>query len=202
VSVAPLLQRAVDPARPPRELPAAALPVHAPLDALFPYGGLARGSIVAVDSPALALAVVARASGTGVWCAVTGLPSLAATAAGEIGVDLTRIALVPSPGDQWATAVATLLDGVEVVLAVAPRAPRHGEVRRLAGRVRERRGVLVAIGGWPDQVDLSLRIETSRWTGPEDGYGRLTGRECTISASGRGAAARERRVTAWLPLGS
>ena len=178
------------------------LPVLEPLDALFPYGGLARGSVVAVDSPALALAIVAQASSQGAWCAVAGLPSLGPVAAGEIGCDLTRFVVVPTPGEQWAAATATLLDGIELVLVVPPQHTRSAEVRRLAARVRERRGVLVSIGSWPEQPDLKLRIEASEWTGLDTGGGRLTARRCAISASGRGAAARERRITTWLPLGS
>jgi hypothetical protein len=203
VSVAPLLHRVLP------ELPVPGFrlrddvfPVLSPLDELFPCGGLARGSVVAVDSPALALAVVAAASGGGAWCAVAGLPVLGPAAAGEIGVDLTRLVVVPAPGEAWATATATLLDGIEIVLVVAPKHARSAEVRKLAGRVRERRGVLIPVGGWPEQVDLRLRIESSEWIGADAGYGRLTGRRCAISASGRGAAARERRVTTWLPLGS
>jgi hypothetical protein len=205
MSVAPLLRPATSlPA--PGVRPRDVLPVLTPLDELFPYGGLARGSVVAVDSPALALAIAARASSDGAWCAVAGLPSLGAAAAGEIGCDLTRFAVVPSPGEQWAAVTATLLDGIEIVLVAPPKQARSTEVRRLAARVRERRGVLVAIGGWPEQTDVRLRIESSEWiglgSGRDGGHGRLTGRRCAISASGRGAAARERRITAWLPLGS
>lgn len=178
------------------------LPVLPPFDQLLPYGGLARGSVVAVDSPALGLALVAEASSRGAWCAVAGLPSLGAAAAGEIGCDLTRFVVVPAPGEQWAAAAATLLDGIEIVLVVPPKHTRSAEVRRLAARVRERKGVLVAIGSWPEQVDVRLRIESSEWMGLDSGAGRLTARRCAISASGRGAAARERRITTWLPLGS
>jgi hypothetical protein len=176
------------------------LPVAPPLDELFPYGGLARGSIVAVDSPALALALVAQASGAGAWCAAAGLPTLGLAAAAETGVDLSRFALVPAPGEQWAAAAAVLLGGLEVVLVGAPRNARAADARRVAARVREHRGVLVAVGGWPEPVDLRLRLDGSEWAGLDQGYGRLTGRRCRIASTGRGAAARERRVTVWLPL--
>ena len=203
MSVAPLLRPATSlPVPGGRPRTDDVLPVLEPLDALFPYGGLARGSVVAVDSPALGLAIVARASQRGAWCAVAGLPSLGAAAAGEIGCDLTRFVIVPAPGDQWAAATATLLDGIELVLVVPPKTARSADVRRLAARVRERRAVLVSIGSWPEQADLKLRIEGSEWAGLDAGYGRLAARRCAISASGRGAAARERRITTWLPLGS
>jgi hypothetical protein len=175
------------------------LAVIPPLDELFPYGGLVRGSVVAVDSPALSLALVAATSAAGAWCGAVGLPSLGLAAAAEMGVDLRRFIVVPTPGEQWAVAIAALLDGLEVVLVSLPKQARASDARRLAVRVRERRGVLVAVGGWPESVDLRLRLDRSEWAGLDHGYGRLTGRQCRITSSGRGAAARERQVTAWLP---
>jgi hypothetical protein len=176
------------------------LPVPAPLDTLFPGGGLARGTVVAVEGSIwLALGLVAAASQAGSWCAVVGMRHLGAAAAAEAGIDLTRLVLVPSPGRQWATAVGALLDGLDVVMVRAPRDVRAGEARRLAARARERRSTLVPIGPWPDTVDQRVRVTGSEWVGLHRGYGRITGRRCRVAASGRGAAARERRVVATLP---
>jgi hypothetical protein len=178
------------------------LPVAAPLDALFPGGGLARGSVVAVEGSVwLALGVMARASSeAGSWCAVVGMSSLGAAAAAEVGVDLARLVLVPSPGNDWAAVVAALLDGVDIVLYHAIRDVRATEARRLAARARERRSVLLVSGTpWPEAVDLRLRVTDTEWTGLHAGYGRIAARHCRVSARGRGAAARERRVTATLP---
>lgn len=176
------------------------LPVRRPLDDLFPGGGLARGSVVAVDGSVwLALAVAAGASAAGSWCAVVGLPRLGAAAAAEVGLDLTRLVLVPSPGGQWATAVAALLDGVDVVLVRPPRDVKTGEARRLAARARERGGVLLTLGPWPEPADLRLRVDGSEWLGLHAGYGRIAARRCRVAAAGRGAAARERRVVTTLP---
>ncbi len=176
------------------------LPVPPPLDVLFPDGGLVRGTVVAVEGSVwLALAVAAGASAAGSWCAVVGLPDLGAAAAAEVGVDLDRLVLVPSPGSQWATAVGALLDGFDVVLARPAREISGGEARRLAARARERRAVIVAVGDWPDAVDLRLRVSDTEWTGLHSGYGRLAARHCRVSALGRGAAARERRVATTLP---
>jgi hypothetical protein len=177
----------------------AVLPVPPPLDALFPYGGLVRGGIVAVDSLTVALALVAATSAAGGWCAVTGIPDLGLAAAADAGLDLRRFVVVPAPGEQWAVTVATLLDGVGVVLTKPPPRIKSADARRLAARARERRGVLLLYGGWPEQVDLRIRLEASEWTGLSDGYGRLLRRRTSLVSSGRGAAARERRVTAWLP---
>jgi hypothetical protein len=177
------------------------LPVPAPLDTLFPGGGLARGTVVAVEGSLwLALGLVAAASQAGSWCAVVGMRHLSAAAAAEAGVDLTRLVLVPSPGQQWATAVGALLDGLDVVMVCPPRDVRAGEARRLAARARERRSTLVPLGPWPDTVDQRVRVTESEWVGLHRGYGRITGRRCRVAACGRGAAARERRVVATLPV--
>src|SRR5436305_13342772 len=105
----PLGQPLAQPLAPPDR---AVLPVAAPLDALFPYGGLVRGSVVTVDSLAVALALLAAPSAAGGWCAVAGVPELGLAAAADAGVDLQRFVVVPSPGEQWAVTIATLLDGV------------------------------------------------------------------------------------------
>lgn len=187
-------------ATPGATAPRALLPVPAPLDSLFPGGGLARGSVVTVEGSIwLALALAASASEAGSWCAVVGMPALGAAAAAEIGVDLTRLVLVPSPGAQFATAVAALLDGVDVVLARVPPEVRAGEARRLAARARERGTAIVAIGGWPDTCDLRLRVTGTEWLGLHEGYGRIAARRCRVAATGRGSAARERRAVATFP---
>jgi len=176
------------------------LPVRPPLDALFPDGGLRRGSVVVVEGSLwLALALAAGASAGGSWCGVVGVPYLGGAAAAEAGIDLDRLVLVPSPGEQWSTAVAALLDGFDLVVARPTRAVKSGEARRLAARARERRSAIVAVGDWPDAVDLRLRVTDSEWAGLHAGYGRLSARHCRVAARGRGAAARERRVAASLP---
>ncbi|MDQ1698665.1 MAG: hypothetical protein QOG34_528 [Frankiaceae bacterium] len=185
----------LQPAQPARST----LPVAPPLDALFPYGGMVRGSIVAVDSLTVALALLAPTSAAGGWCAAAGLPDLGLAAVADAGIDLSRFAVVAAPVEQWAVAIATLLDGVGAVLTKPPARVKPGDARRLAARVRERRGVLLVYGGWPEQVDLRIQVAASEWTGLSDGYGRLQRRRADLTASGRGAAARERRVTAWLP---
>jgi hypothetical protein len=174
------------------------LPVGSQFEGLFPFGGLVRGSVVAVDSPALALALLAPVSMAGSWCAVSGFPALGLTAVAEAGIDLTRFVVVPDPGEQWAAAVAALLDGFDAVLVRPPPRASAVDGRRLAARARERRSTVIALGGWPQQVDLHLRIARSSWTGLDHGYGRILGRHCALTSSGRGAAARERRATVWL----
>lgn len=167
------------------------------LDALTPLlpEGLRRGSVVATGSTALALALAAAASAEGSWTAVVGAPSLGFAAALELGIAPERLLAVDPPGEHWATAVAALVDAVDLVLVSASRvAP--GEARRLVARARERGAVLLALPGtpWPG-ADVRLDVRSSEWV--LDGH--LAARRAEVVATGRGAAARERRVTLWLP---
>src|SRR5947209_12330154 len=139
-----------------------ALPVLDPLIPLLP-DGLRRGSVVAADSTTLALALAAAASAEGSWTAVVGSPSLGLAAALEIGIAPERLLVVDPPRDHWSTAVAALLDAVDLVLVAASRiAP--GDARRLVARARERGAVLVALPGtpWPG-VDVRLSVRRSEW---------------------------------------
>ena len=184
------------------------LPVPAELRGLLPGRGLRRGSTVAVGtgprSPSggtsLVYALIAEASRAGSWCAVVGVPAFGAVAAADGGVALERLALVPNPGPEWATVVAALIDGVDVVvLAVpGPGAVSGSVTARLAARARQRGSVLVPYGHW-DGADLTLRVTRGRWEGLSSGRGRLRRREVTIVARGRGAATQPREITVWMP---
>jgi hypothetical protein len=177
------------------------LPVVPALAPLLPNQGLRRGSTVAVGrSAALALALVAGASAAGSWVAAVGLPDLGILAAAETGVALERLALVPSPGPQaWPTVVAALLDAIDVVLVRSPPGLPAAQARRLAARARERGAVLVPLGPWSEPADLRLDVTASAWHGLGQGHGTLRARQVEVAVTGRGPAARERRVLLWLP---
>lgn len=182
------------------------LPVLPELAGLLPGRGLRRGSTVAVGTghPArvggtsLMLALLAEASRAGSWCAVVGIPTLGAVAAAELGIALDRLALVPHPGPDWATVVAALIDGVDVVVAAVPGTVSPSVADRLAARARQRGSVFVPYGRWTG-ADLTLQVLRGRWEGLGQGRGRLRRREVTISARGRGAASRPKEIRMWLP---
>jgi hypothetical protein len=182
------------------------LPVLPVLEPLFPAGGLRRGSVVSVaGSTSLSLSLLAAASGQGSWCAAVGMPSLGLAAAAELGVVLERFPLVASPARSsgaggWAWVVAALLDAFDVVLARPPSPVKGADARRLTARVRERGAVLVVPGGgWPEPAEVQLTVASASWEGVGQGHGRLRGRRVEVVAGGRGAAARERRASLWLP---
>ena len=102
------------------------LPLVAALADLFPGKSLRRGSTVVVSRGAfpgatsLALALLSGPCAGGSWCAVVGAAELGLVAAAQHGLDLERLALVPSPGAQWPVVTAALLEGFDVVLVCPP----------------------------------------------------------------------------------
>ncbi len=195
------------------------LPLVAPLAGLFPEGGLRRGSTVVIGRGAppntgapkigapktgasgmtsLALTLLSGPCAGGHWCAVVGAPDLGLVAAGQVGVDLEHLAVVPSPGSKWATVTAALLEGFDVVLLRAAGQTAPSDARKLEARARERGSVLAVMGdGWPGSAAVRLDVVAGRWCGLEDGCGHLWGREIEVVAGGRGAASRPRRAMIW-----
>lgn len=174
------------------------LPVRPELRDLLPHGGLRRGSTVAVrGSASLLLALLAEATATGSWAAAVGMPNLGLVAAGELGVEVGRLALVPRPGAELASVTAALLDGMDLV-AVAPGGTAPSVARRLSARARHRGAVLLSLGPWPG-AELELGYETGQWTGLASGAGHLRARWAEIRIAGRGSAARPRFAELMLP---
>ncbi len=176
------------------------LPVSAALADLLPRHGLRRGDTVSVTgSTSLLLALLAEATAQGSWAAAVGLPRLGVLAAGELGVAVQRLALVPRPGAELAAVTAALLDGFDLVVVTAPRTVEGTRAaRRLSARARNRGAVLLSAGPWPG-AELDLRCRTVRWSGPADGHGYLRSREVEVGVSGRAAPARPGRARLLLP---
>lgn len=168
-----------------RRLDAPLLPVHPALASLLPGGGLRPGAAYSLSrSTSLLLGLLAQPSQAGSWCGVVGMPRLGAEAAERLGVDLSRLVLIPEPGPRWLAVTATIAEVLPVV-AVRPagRAP-DGEISRLAARLRDRGAVLLVQGPWP-QAEAVLELDAPEWTGVGRGHGYLAGREVTVTASSR-----------------
>jgi hypothetical protein len=178
------------------------LPVAPALRAVLP-DGLRRGSTVSVSgSLSLLLALLGAASADGAWCALVGFGPISAEAAREYGIELRRLALVPTPGEGWTTAVGALLDAVDIVAARPPTGRRGlvpGDVRRLAARARSKDAVLVPYTDSWAGADVRLTAREGTWTGIGAGSGRLRARRVQVEAGGRGPAARPRSAGLWLP---
>ncbi|HVW40300.1 MAG TPA: hypothetical protein VHC18_03025 [Amycolatopsis sp.] len=177
------------------------LPVRDELRELLPAGGLRRGSTVVVrGSTSLLFALLAEATATGSWAAAVATPDLGLAAAEEAGVELSRFALVPSPGVEFAAVTAALLDGLDLVVA-GPADISPAVARRLSARARHRGAVLLALGPWPG-AEVGLSCESGEWSGLEAGYGHLRERRIDVRVMGRGAAARARFVKLTVPGGT
>lgn len=192
------------------------LPVEESLATLLPEGGIRQGTAIAVSghgAVTLAIALTAEASRQANWVAAVGMADLGVAALGERGVDLGHWALVdlPAPamsrgGNLTADVLGVMVGGFDLVL-VGP-AVRMGSAtaRRLLSRMREHGTSLIcALDGAPGDIAASLQPEVrltitrTRWTGIDDGHGRLLARRAEVTVGGRGAASRPRRVPVWLP---
>ncbi|GAA3648398.1 hypothetical protein [Microbacterium marinilacus] len=162
-----------------------AIPVHDALASLFPDGGLRPGSVYSVDGgTGLLLALMAAPSRAGSWCAAIGMPELAAEAAEGYGVDLERFAMVPSPGDRWLAVTAAVAEVFPVVAVRPSHSARDSETARIGAKLRDRGGVLLVQGRWP-QAEATLRLHDAAWSGLGQGHGLLAVREVTVTAVGR-----------------
>lgn len=175
-------------------------PVHPDLEQLLPGGALQRGSTIVVQhSTTLLLSLIAEASASGAWTAMVGHPRVGMVAAADAGVELSRTALVPEPGQEAAAAVAALLDGLDVVV-IGPQAPlTPADRRRLTARTRERGALLIAATPW-EGAHVVLQAGQGAWTGIEGGAGWLRSRRLVVERRGRGAAGQAARFEIELPL--
>jgi hypothetical protein len=159
-------------------------PVHAALSKLFPRGGLLAGAVYSLDSSAsLVWSLLAEPTQKGTWCAVVGMPDLGLGAAEELGVNVDRLVLVPSPGSQWMAVLGALLDIVGVCALGSVSPPNERSLSILYGRLRERESTLLVRSGWP-RVDVTLEAE-HRWDGVEAGRGLLQEHHLRITATPR-----------------
>lgn len=197
------------------------LPVLGVLSAVVPDAALVRGQVVVVRGVAdvsLALALAAEPTRTGSWLAVVERPDvfeLGGDAASELGVMLERVVVVTLPhgptaaasgggrGDAVvAEALATLIEGFDVVMMPAGIALAPQAVRRLQARLRTRGGVLIVVGGsaaWqPDLVLWSTPVgDRGGWVDVDD-IGRLVRRRLVIEVQAR-RRGRPTRHGLWLP---
>jgi hypothetical protein len=188
------------------------IPTHPALADLLPGGGLKQGAVYSINSASiensasignfgtLLLALLAGPSAAGSWCGVVGIPEFGVEAAASFGIDLTRLVLVPNPGDQWLAVTAAIADVLTVVVTKPPRVASESNLARLTARLRQRGSTLIVVGShsaWP-QSEAMLSLSESSWSGIGDGYGHLTARQVTVTVSQR-AGGRPRSARMWLP---
>ena len=175
------------------------LSVHSSLSGLLPLGGLRRGTVAELNHVGLLFVAMRDAMAQGSWAAIVGAPNIGLAAADDHGLALERLAIVSTPPiDQAATVVAALIDAVDLVVVGPGVITRAADARRLGSRLRERNGVLFALGPWPDAVETRIEVLGASWVGAEFGHGHLQGWDADVRVTGRGASARERRATVTL----
>lgn len=168
-----------------RRLDTPVLPVPPALASLLPGGGLRTGGSYSLGrSMSLLFALLAEPSRTGSWCAVVGMPHLGVEAARAAGVDLSRLVLIPDPGQRWLAVTSTVADVLPVVAVRPPTRAKDSEIARLAARMREREAVLLVQGPWP-QTEAMIDVADPSWSGLGDGHGILSGRELTVTVTSR-----------------
>lgn len=157
---------------------------------------LRTGGSYAVDSASLALALAAGASAAGEWVGFAGWPDFGAQAAADLGVDLDRTVLVPDPGDHWLEVAAALVDVLRVVVLRPAGRVDARSAGVLDARLRKRSAALVVWGEWPG-CEARLTLEQARWSGPQDGSGRLRRRSAQLAV--RRGSTPATRAPVWFP---
>lgn len=164
----------------------ALLPLDPAFSSLLPEEGLQSGTSYAVSpSPSLILALLSAASRKGHWCAVIGMPTLGVEAAAAFGIDLTRLILVPDPGDRWLAATSALAEVVPLIAVLPGSRARDGDVSRLSARLRDRGCTLLVAepsgaARWP-QCEGTIRLHDPDWHGLGAGWGLLS--DCTVTVT-------------------
>src|SRR6478609_7025648 len=168
-----------------RRLDAPVLPVHPALASLLPGGGLRPGAAYSLPrSTSLLLALLGQASQSGTWCGVVGMPRLGAEAAEGMGIDLSRLVLIPDPGSRWLAVTATIAEVLPVVAVRPGGRATDGDVSRLAARLRDRGAVLLVQGPWA-QAEAIIDVADPDWSGLGRGHGYLSARELTVTVTSR-----------------
>ncbi|OBK29994.1 hypothetical protein A5634_17140 [Mycobacterium asiaticum] len=151
---------------------------------------LPRGTVAVLSGArSLVLRMVASATADGGNVAIVGQPNIGLLAAVEMGADLSRIAVIPDPGNDPVEVAAVLVDGMDlVVLGLGGRRVTRTRARAVVARARHKGcTVLVTDGDWEGaSARLEARVcgyELS--LGSRPGFGRISGVRLQISRCGR-----------------
>ncbi|MGV0906643.1 hypothetical protein [Mycobacterium novum] len=177
----------------------AVLPVPPLLAGVLP-AGLPRGTVAVLSGArSLTLGMVAAVTAAGGNAAIVGQPDTGLLAAAEMGADLSRLAVIPDPGNDPVEVATVLMDGMDlVVLGLGGRCVPPARTRVVLARARHRGCALLISGG--DWQGAALRLE-ARVSGYElagsagrrarSGFGRIGAVRLEVRAR-QGAVGRTR----------
>lgn len=182
------------------------LPILPDLAAMVPSGALQRGSTLAVHgvgATSFALALAGQAVREGSFMAVIAPPSFGLAACLDFDIPLRRVVqfVLPSNVENWAQAVAAVVDGFDVVLLADRHRVSNSQARQLLARNRERGSILIRVEGpaWPDAADLRFDVSSPEWSGLGQGHGHLLARKVAVQVAGRRYHGRQRVHEIMLP---
>jgi len=156
-------------------------PMDSALVSLFPKGGLCKGSSYSLDSSASLLwSLVAESTKQGIWCAIIGIPDLGIGIAKEVGVNINRVVLIPSPGPKWMAVLGDLIETVGICVLGSFSAPGATQLSTLHSRLRNHKTSLLVRATWPNSK-TSFAV-THQWSGVRSGEGLLQTHHLHITA--------------------
>ena len=160
---------------------------------------LPRGTVAVLSGArSLLLGMVAAVTAAGGNAAIVGQPDIGLLAAAEMGADLSRVAVIPDPGNDPVEVAAVLVDGMDlVVLGLGGRRVPHTRARAVVARARTKGcTVLVTDGDWQGApTRLQARVCGYEITpGSRPGFGRISRVRLQVSGvcAGRRVTARAR----------
>lgn len=151
---------------------------------------LPRGTVAVLSGArSMLLRMVASVTADGGNAAIVGQPDIGLLAAVEMGADLSRIAVIPDPGNDPVEVAAVLVDGMDlVVLGLGGRRVSRTRARAVVARARQKGcTVLVTDGDWEGaSTRLEARVCGYEFAaGSSPGFGRISGVRLQISRCGR-----------------
>lgn len=175
----------------------AVLPVPSLLAGVLP-AGLPRGTVAVLSGArSLMLGMVATVTAAGGNAAIVGQPDLGLLAASEMGADLSRLAVIPDPGNDPVEVATVLMDGMDlVVLGLGGRSVPPARTRVVLARARHRGCALLVSGGTWQGAALQLDARVSGYEtvgdkmpgcGAISGFGRIGAVRLEVRAAGRAA---------------
>jgi hypothetical protein len=175
----------------------AKLPVPPSLADVLP-GALPRGTVAVLSGArSLPLSMVAAVTAAGHHAAIVGQPNVGLLAAVEMGADLSRLAVIPDPGNDPVEVAAVLLDGMDlVVLGLSGRWVPPSRARAVVARAQQKGCTLLVVDGdWPGaHLRLEARVDgyettVSRRGVAIPGFGRISRVRIDVCARGRAVRA-------------